>query len=92
MAGTFKASEEIELVEREKVCIAEIWQVCLGGDLKYLKKRDSIELNGILTGLNGWIRNKNPKFFGKYGRQKGFERSRIIIYNPKKYKKQGLIK
>lgn len=92
MAGSFKASEEIELVEREKVCIAEIWQVCLGGDLKYLKKRDSIELNSILTGIQGWIRNKNPKFFGSYGRQKGFERSRIIIYNPKKYKKQGLIK
>lgn len=89
MAGSFKASEEIELVEREKVCIAEIWQVCLGGDLKYLKKRDSIELNGILTGIQGWVRNKNPKFFGSYGRQKGFERSRVIIYDPKKYKKQG---
>ena len=91
MAGSFKASDddEIELVEREKVCIAEIWQVCLGGDLKYLKKRDSIELNGILTGLKGWIRNKNPRFFGKYGRQKGFERSRVIIYDPKKYKNQG---
>lgn len=92
MAGSFKASEEIELVEREKVCIAEIWQVCLGGDLKYLKKRDSIELNGILTGLNGWIRNKNPKFFGKYGRQKGFERSHVIIYDLKKYKKQNQLK
>ena len=89
MAGSFKASEEIELVEREKVCIAEIWQVCLGGDLKYLKKRDSIELNSILTGIQGWVRNKNPKFFGSYGRQKGFERSRVIIYDPKKYKKQG---
>ena len=89
MAGSFKASEDIELVEREKVCIAEIWQVCLGGDLKYLKKRDSIELNSILTGIQGWVRNKNPKFFGSYGRQKGFERSRVIIYDPKKYKKQG---
>ena len=89
MAGSFKASEDIELVEREKVCIAEIWQVCLGGDLKYLKKRDSIELNGILTGIQGWVRNKNPKFFGSYGRQKGFERSRVIIYDPKKYKNQG---
>ncbi|MFR7349476.1 VapE domain-containing protein [Peptoniphilus sp.] len=89
IAGSFKASEEIELVEREKVCIAEIWQVCLGGDLKYLKKRDSIELNSILTGIQGWVRNKNPKFFGSYGRQKGFERSRIIIYDPTKNKKQG---
>lgn len=89
MAGSFKASEEIELVEREKVCIAEIWQVCLGGDLKYLKKRDSIELNSILTGIQGWVRNKNPRYYGAFGKQKGFERSRVIIYDPKKYEKQG---
>lgn len=89
MAGSFKASEEIELVEREKVCIAEIWQVCLGGDLKYLKKRDSIELNSILTGIQGWIRNKNPRYYGVFGKQKGFERSRVIIYDPKKYENQG---
>ena len=89
MAGSFKASEEIELVEREKVCIAEIWQVCLGGDLKYLKKRDSIELNGILTGIQGWVRNKNPRYYGAFGKQKGFERSRVIIYDPKKYENQG---
>lgn len=89
MAGSFKASEDIELVEREKVCIAEIWQVCLGGDLKYLKKRDSIELNGILTGIQGWVRNKNPRYYGAFGKQKGFERSRVIIYDPKKYEKQG---
>ncbi len=89
MTGSFKASEEIELVEREKVCIAEIWQVCLGGDLKYLKKRDSIELNSILTGIQGWVRNRNPRYYGSFGKQKGFERSRVIIYDPKKYENQG---
>lgn len=89
IAGSFKASEEIELVEREKVCIAEIWQVCFGGELKYLRRRDSNEIVNILLGLSQWMRSKNPRRFGLYGRQKGFERSHIIIYDPKKYEKQG---
>ena len=79
MFGTFKTSEDLELVEREKVCIAEIWQVCLGGDLKYLKRRESNELLNILTGISGWVRNKNPRFYGTYGRQRGFEKLVVDI-------------
>lgn len=78
MSGNYKIDENIRLVERDKVCLAEIWQVCLGGDLKYLRRRESIELGNIMTGLKGWTRNKNPRFYGKYGRQKGFERQKVI--------------
>lgn len=83
MNGTFKEveGEELELVEREKVCIAEVWQICLGGDLKYLKRRESNELINILTGIDGWIKSRKAKYFGTYGRQRGFERSRIINYD-----------
>lgn len=87
MSGTFTVQEEIELVERDRVCVAEVWQVCLGGDVKYLRKRDSIELNGILTGLKGWIRSSKLKYYGNYGRQRGFERSSIINYEDYKIKK-----
>ena len=80
MAGSFKASEEIKLVEREKVCIAEIWQVCFGGELKYLRRRDSNEIVNILLGLSRWKRSKNPRRFGLYGRQKGFERANAVSY------------
>ncbi|EGS29807.1 virulence-associated protein E [Peptoniphilus sp. oral taxon 375 str. F0436] len=86
MAGTFKASDDLELVDREKVCIAEVWQVCFGGDVKYLNRRDSNELVNIMTGLPGWTRNKNPRSYGKYGKQKGFERTNIINIDNQKRK------
>lgn len=78
MAGTFKAPDDLELVERDKACIAEVWQVCFGGDVKYLNRRDSNELTNIMTGLPGWKRNRNPRAYGKYGKQKGFEKTNII--------------
>ena len=81
IAGSFKASEDLELVEREKVCIAEIWQVCFGGELKYLRRRDSNEIVNILLGLSRWKRSKNPRRFGLYGRQKGFERVNVLDFN-----------
>lgn len=88
MAGTFKAMEDIELVEREKVCVAEVWQVCFGGDIKYLKKRDSIEINNILTGIKGWVRNKNVRRYGSYGAQRGYEKSKVLNFDEAKKKKE----
>ncbi len=74
---SFVATEGIDLVEREKVCAAEIWQVCFGGELKYLKKRESIEINNILTGLKGWKRNRDKRRYGVFGKQRGFEKTKI---------------
>ena len=76
--GSFKAGEDLKLVERDKVCIAEIWQVLMGGDLKYLRRRESLELTNIMTGISGWERNKSQKRYGNFGRQRGFERSKVI--------------
>lgn len=75
--NSFVGTDEENLIEREKVCVAEIWQVCFGGDMKYLKRRDSNEIVGILTALKGWKRNKYPKRYGVYGNQKGFGRKKI---------------
>ncbi|MEG0720900.1 MAG: virulence-associated E family protein [Lachnospiraceae bacterium] len=63
-----------ELIEREKVCAVEIWAECFGGDTKYLKRQESVEINSILSNLKGWKRNKSDRRYGPYGRQKGFER------------------
>lgn len=52
----------------------EIWTECLHGDIRYFKKGDSTEINNILTGLNGWKRNKSKRRFGPYGILAGFER------------------
>ena len=65
-----------ELMPREKVCAAEIWVECLGGDLKFMARRDSVEINGILSGVKGWKRNKSKRRYGPYGILAGFERCR----------------
>lgn len=72
--GTFKpeGGAEEKLVERDRVCTAEIWTVCLGGDIKYLKRRDSNEITQIMIGLKGWRRSPKQIRFGVYGRQRGF--------------------
>ncbi|MCI6003829.1 MAG: virulence-associated E family protein [Allisonella histaminiformans] len=70
--GNLKNDEA--LVPREKVCAMEIWTECLHGEAKYFKKTDSVEINNILSGLEGWKRNKSKRRFGPYGILSGFER------------------
>ena len=74
LSGSLRLKEGETLVDREKVCAAEVWQECLGGDLRYMKRSDSVEINAILGNLPGWKRNKNVRRYGLYGTQKGFER------------------
>lgn len=64
--------ENSETVEREKICAAEVWCECFGGDLKYMKRSDSLEINNILAGIHGWTRHNSTIRFGSYGPQKGF--------------------
>ncbi|MGL5435603.1 MAG: VapE domain-containing protein, partial [Lachnospiraceae bacterium] len=63
------------LVERDKVCVSEIWIECLGGDLKYLKRIESNEIINTMKLIPGWKRNKSTRRYGPHGTQKGFERS-----------------
>jgi len=65
---------ETELVERDKVCVSEIWIECFGGDMKYLKRTDSNDIAGIMRMLPGWQRNKSSRRYGPHGTQKGYER------------------
>lgn len=76
--GSFQGVEEEDLVIRDKVCLAEIWQLCFGGDMKYLRRRDSNELANIMTAMPGWKRNKGRRRYGAYGQQRGYERSNIL--------------
>ncbi|ELK38796.1 hypothetical protein D478_27831, partial [Brevibacillus agri BAB-2500] len=52
-AGDF-ARGDVETVERDRICAAEVWCECLGGDLKYMKRSDALEINGILSMIPGW--------------------------------------
>ena len=72
--GTLHLPEGAELVPRTKVCAAEIWQECFGSDLKYMGKRDSMEINSIVQCIKGWRRNRSSQRYGFYGTQRGFER------------------
>ena len=69
---------ETDLEPREKTCAIEIWVECFGGEPKYLKRQESMDINNILTGLKGWERIGSPRKFGPYGQQKGFRKATTI--------------
>lgn len=74
----YKDMDENLLVERERVCAAEIWCECFYGDLKLMRRTDSTEINGILSTLEGWRRTEGPLKYGKYyGLQRGYVRDVI---------------
>ena len=69
-----KQYDENDLILRDKICAAEIWEEALKMDIRYLKKSDSIEINKILSTFYKWEKIKQSARFGKYGVQKGFRR------------------
>lgn len=62
-----------ELVERQRVCVAEVWCEALGGQLKDCNKTVSREINAVLDRLADWERD-GPKPHGPYKTQRGFIR------------------
>lgn len=73
--GNYAAPEGTKFVERTRVCATEIWCECFGSEARYMSRRDSAEINAILTGLAGWHRTSTPRKFAIYGSQRGFERT-----------------
>lgn len=68
------------LMDRDRVCIKELWQVCFNSDIKFCNKRESNRIASILTGLSGWSRIEKSARFGIYGVQKGFEKCKILEF------------
>lgn len=72
-------NDSIQKVPRCKVCAAEIWCECLGGDVRNMKRTDAIEINGILQRIPGWDKAGNAmRISADYGVQKGFVRVKIL--------------
>lgn len=72
-----QSREQGPLHRREKVCALEVWCEALNGDLKYIRRSDVMEINAILSRIDGWERSKSSLRFGSiYGAQKGFIRTR----------------
>ena len=69
-----KQFDERDLILRDRVCAAEIWEEALKMDIRYLKKSDSVEINKILSTLFQWEKVKQASRFGKYGVQRGYKR------------------
>ena len=65
---------QIQLMDRQRVCAMEIWAECFGGDPRFIQRRDSAEINGVMAGLQEWEREKTPGRHGVYGPQRGFKK------------------
>ena len=64
-------------VQRDRVCISEIWAECFGRDLGQggsLKRQDAGELRAIMRQMPGWAENPKKQWCGPYGSQRCFER------------------
>ena len=48
----------IKLMKRTKICAIEIWCECFGSDPRYMQRKDSIEINGILDTFKEWKKCK----------------------------------
>ncbi len=64
-------------IQRDKVCVLEIWCECYEKNRADLKKSDSLEINGILSRLDGWSNeDKSRHYFPLYGRQRAYIRKK----------------
>ena len=82
-SGNMKLPEGEVLTRRRKVCAMEIWVECMNGEAKYMSRKDSMEINSILTSMPGWKRNKSKRRYGPHGTQRGFERVQGVANNVK---------
>ena len=69
------AHGDVETVERDRICAAEIWCELFIGQLKDMKRADAAEINAIIARLPEWER-KTVRC-GPYSVQKGFRRAKI---------------
>lgn len=62
-------------VQRDKVCIAEIWAEVIGGHPREMGRNNTKDLHEIMRKLPGWEEARGGKLrFGFYGTQRAFKR------------------
>lgn len=68
-----RSALQSELIERDRICAAEIWCECFGADIKMMKRQDTVEINSILSTIKEFEKSEKPLRFGPdYGIQKCF--------------------
>lgn len=71
------ALEAEGVIERERVCVAEIWCEVLGNDFKDMNSANTKFIHQILANINGWEKGKTDKLFPIYGRQRTYVRINV---------------
>lgn len=67
--------DDVELVERDRVCALEIWCELYGRSATDLRRPDAHAINQALSCVRGWVKNKTAMRFGDpYGVQKGWRK------------------
>lgn len=61
-------------VERDYVCVAEVWCECLGKNKEDMDRYKTREINDILRGLPNWEAAGSTRNFKIYGKQKYYAR------------------
>lgn len=59
---------------REKVCMAEIWTECLGKNKEDMSRYLTRDINDIMKSFPDWEYKPTTANFGKYGKQKYYQR------------------
>jgi putative DNA primase/helicase len=62
---------ETDAVERDRICAAEVFVECLGGEIRNMKRFETMAINDILEQIEGWEKQKKPFRYGPYGLVKG---------------------
>lgn len=70
LCGEFGAPDGV--VRRDRVCIAEIWQECFGGEARNLDRMKTNELRAIMNRMPGWEAMEKKAWFGPYNAQRGY--------------------
>jgi len=65
-------------IEKQFVCIAEIWCECLGKEKENMNRYTTREINDIMKGLEEWEYHTSTKTFKHYGKQKFYSRKSIL--------------
>ena len=63
---------EGKLIPKDRVCIAEIYTVVLGGDLKYIRPQNRTDISNAMRRMPDWEKAKGVVRFGPLGLQKGW--------------------
>lgn len=68
--------KEVGTIQRDRVCVAEIWCEVFNGALRDLSRLKAKELHEIMRNMEGWREYKTKLRFGEYGIQRGYEREK----------------